>query len=80
MLLTGAYAAPEVAFRAEPVAHQHHKPDLQVAPGVLVPGNEKDQQKGQQRKQQSQRLARNAVVTEYGQVLSDGATDATADQ
>jgi hypothetical protein len=52
VLLVGTYAAPEVAFWAQPLAQQDHAPDLYVATSVPVPGDEEGQQERRQREQQ----------------------------
>src|SRR5258708_9684212 len=80
VVLIGADAAPEVAGGTEPVAHQDDTPDLQVAAGILITGDQEGEQEGQQRQQQPEDLSRNALMAEHGQVLPEGAADARTDQ
>jgi len=51
VLLVGTDAAPEVAGGTEPVAHQDDTPDLQIATGILITGDQEGEQEGQQRQQ-----------------------------
>jgi hypothetical protein len=80
MRLEVADGAPEVAFRAPLVTEQDDQPDLEVAAGILVAGEEGEQQEGHEREKQSQGLTQKRVMTEYRQVLPDRATKACANQ
>jgi len=51
VVFIGTDAAPEVAGGTEPVAHQDDTPDLQIATGILITGDQEGEQEGQQRQQ-----------------------------
>src|SRR5258708_3824539 len=78
--LPGADAAPQVAFRAQVVAHQDEQPDLQVAARILVAGENAQQQERQERQQQTQRFTDEGTVIKHGQVLPNSAANTPTHQ